>query len=363
MVRLEFKGRAVEGMLLQWSQDAVCLLGRDGRMWNPKPNDVTSAQKSVDAFRAMGTSELRTALTGELGHDFEVTSTGHYLVAHPRGQGGLWAQRFEDLYRALIHYFSVRGFQTTEPVFPLIGVVCHDQAEFARFCAADGHSSGGGLAGYYHIATNRIILYDHAKGKAAPSDYDLVKRKVTLREYKDAKAQATARDWRVNGALVIHEATHQTAFNIGVHNRFAQPPRWLGEGLATLFEAPGVYDSQRNLSIVDRVNREKLAELLRNEKAQEQPNLLQELIARDRLFQAAPGTAYAESWGLTFYLTETQPGKYAEYLQRTARRPAFSEYTPSQRLADFSSVFGDDWLMLRAQMLRFLKSPQLSGAK
>ena len=38
---------------------------------------------------------------------------------------------------------------------------------------------------------------------------------------------------------IIHEATHQTAYNVGVHARFADQPRWLVEGLAMMFEAEG----------------------------------------------------------------------------------------------------------------------------
>ena len=78
----------------------------------------------------------------------------------------------------------------------------------------------------------------------------------------------------------------------------------------------------------------------------------------------APNLGFRDATvGLTFYLVETQPAKYAEYLQRTARRPPFREYSTSERLDDFTGVFGDDWPMLESQMLRFLNSPELTGAK
>src|SRR5436190_8860041 len=42
---------------------------------------------------------------------------------------------------------------------------------------------------------------------------------------------------------MIHEATHQVAFNTGLHSRIGENPRWVVEGLATVFEAPGVRNS------------------------------------------------------------------------------------------------------------------------
>ena len=64
--------------------------------------------------------------------------------------------------------------------------------------------------------------------------------------------------------------------------------------------------------------------------------------------------AYAEAWALTFFLVETEPQKYMEILKRTASRPPFQEYTPTQRTADFTAVFGSDWRMLEARFLRFM---------
>jgi len=63
---------------------------------------------------------------------------------------------------------------------------------------------------------------------------------------------------------------------------------------------------------------------------------------------------YAEAWALTFYLIETQPRQYIEYLARVAARPPLREYTAAQRLADFTAIFGDNWPMLDARLLRFM---------
>jgi hypothetical protein len=183
--------------------------------------------------------------------------------------------------------------------------------------------------GYYHIETNRIALYDMGNADSA--------------------------NWDRNAAVLIHEATHQMAFNTGVHSRYCPPPKWLAEGLAMLFEAPGVYDSRHHTSPGDRVNRDRLNTFREGVTPRHRPALLAAIVASDELFRTSPGAAYAESWALSFFLVETMPGKYVEYLKRTAARQPFEDYTAAERTADFTAVFGADWRMLEARFLRFIE--------
>jgi len=80
----------------------------------------------------------------------------------------------------------------------------------------------------------------------------------------------------------------------------------------------------------------------------------QRLIASDRVFSTDPDGAYAESWALSFFLMESMPKKYIEYLGKTAARPTFADYKGPQRLEDFTGVFGPDLTMLDARMQRFI---------
>ena len=331
MLELTLEGRKIEGAPLTWSADTVRLLGRDGRLWQFAPSQAADFRKTSDRFESYSISQLRAVLLRELGEGVEVSGTGHYLVAHPRGQRDRWAQRFEDLYRSLAHYFLVRGFRLQEPAFPLIGIVGRDHQEFLHYSAENGGPRSSGVLGYYSLLSNRIALYDTAAGAASPGD------------------------WRRNASVVIHEATHQTAFNCGVHNRYAPPPVWVAEGLATMFETPGVYDSYHFPERADRINRERLRHFRQLAAPRHQPGLLSQMVASDRLFQASPALAYAEAWALTFYLAETQARRWADYLARTADRPTFEPYTAAQRTADFTEAFGGDWRMLEARFLRFVK--------
>lgn len=328
MIQLTLRGQRVEGSPIEFNDAQVHLLGRDGRLWEFKPSEASDFRKSADRFQALSVSEFRAGLLRELGPGFEVTGTGHYLVAHPVGQRDVWAERFEDLYRSFVHYWGVRGLSPREPPFPLVGVVCRSRRQFDELSRRAGSPVGSGVLGFYEVASNRILLYD-------------------------VGSSAGTRQWHTSATVVIHEATHQTAFNTGIHSRYTLPPYWVAEGLATMFEAPGVYDSQSHRQQSDRINRGWLNQF-RRLVPHHRPELLADLIARDRLFQTSPGAAYAECWALTFYLVETQPRRYADYLARSGHLPPFAPYTAAQRTTDFQAVFGGDLRMLEAQLLRFI---------
>jgi hypothetical protein len=331
MLEIELDGQKIEGTPLHWNAKQVHLLGRDGRLWEFAPDEPTDFRQTAGRFRPYPPATLRNQLLRELGRGYEVSGTGHYLVAHPRGQRDEWAGRFEDLYRSFVHYCSVRGLAIDAPPYPLVGVVCRDRREFARFSAAQGISASPGLMGFYALDSNRIVVYD--------------------------TGGAGGDDWHQTASVIIHEATHQTAFNTGIHSRFARPPLWVVEGLATMFEAPGVYDSRHHRRREDRVNRARLADFRRLE-PRHSPELIRSLVASDRLFETNPGAAYAEAWALTFYLAETRSRKWARYVARTAEYPPFTEVTAAERTADFTAAFGDNWPMLEAGFLRFISGIQ-----
>jgi len=331
MLELTIHGRRVEGAPVTWNEHEVVVMGRDGQLWQFAPEEARDYRKSSDRFYGYSPAELRSILRTELGGGYEVSGTGHYLVAHPGGARDEWADRFEDLYRRFVHYFSVRGFRMVEPPFPLIGIVCRNREEFSRYAAANGGPTAGGVLGFYSNQTNRIVLYDVG-----------------------VRGTGTG-GWQQNAATVVHEATHQMAFNTGIHSRYVQPPLWVAEGLATMFEGIVAAGGRSDGPSQARANPSRLAAFRTSVAPNHRPEILADLVATDRLFRAAPSAAYAEAWAMTFYFVETQPARYAEYLARTARRPAFERYSPQQRTADFTAVFGDDWRMLEARLFRFIE--------
>ncbi|MFI4876590.1 MAG: DUF1570 domain-containing protein, partial [Blastopirellula sp. JB062] len=224
------------------------------------------------------------------------------------------------------------GIHLQRNEFPLVAVVFPDFRSYQKYAAQDGMRVSPGVVGYYSSRTNRVLMYDVSAGR----DDDAF--------------------WQENAATVVHEATHQTAFNAGIHSRTAQQPKWIVEGLATMFEAPGVWNSAVYRRPSDRINRGRL-DWFQDYAAKSRPDgSLRSLIESDRIFATRPDVAYSESWALCFYLVETSPRQFAQYLATVAARPAGSDYRAADRVADFQASFGSDWKMLEARFLRYIQA-------
>jgi len=327
MMSARVDGQQLEGQPLAWTDSQMLLLGRDGALYDFDPKVAQGAKKSGPAFRGYSTSEMRTRLSEEFGSGFQISTTQHFVVVHPPGQWRAWTERLELLYRSFTHSMQVRGFAVRQPPVPLVAVVFSSQRDYYRYAAASGTSLQPGTLGHYSPQSNRIFLFDASGGSANA-------------------------DWSANAGTIIHEATHQTAYNVGVHRRFAVQPRWLVEGLAMMFEARGVWDGRSIHTQSDRIHRSRLNDF-RSRLPERRPDALVRLIATDQPFQTEPLAAYAEAWALTFFLCETRPQQYSEFLARVASRKPFTDYRAQERVADFAEFFGTDFEMLDAEYTRF----------
>jgi hypothetical protein len=329
LIRLDLGGHTLEGTPLTWSDKKVFFLGRDGQLTEFSPTEPTNFAKLASPFQSYSQAEIRGQLLHEFGKGFEVSGVGHYLVVHPAGKRDQWAPRFEELFRSFVQYFSARGWQVAEPRFPLIAVVYPRQVDFLQHAQREGLPVNRDILGYYSPVTNRILMYD-------------------------AAASGRGFDWTTNADTIIHEAAHQAAFNCGVHTRFGNPPRWVVEGLGTMFEARGVWQSRTYSNQADRINRGRLEAWRAYAKAKRPADAISQLVASDRRFDRDPAGAYAEAWALSFFVMETMPKQYNAYLTRTASRPAFSEYSNTERVKDFCDAFGSDMSLLDARLQRFM---------
>ena len=55
----------------------------------------------------------------------------------------------------------------SEPPFPLVGIVCRNQGEFARFSAAQGVSALSGLLGFRSVG--KILITAYVTSAASPT--------------------------------------------------------------------------------------------------------------------------------------------------------------------------------------------------
>ncbi len=281
MFRADFAGKLLEGKPLFWTDTQMLLLARDGALHQVDPRDAKHARRTAARFEGHTPSEMRSALYAEFGNAMTVTSTGHYLVVHRRGESDAWAQRFEELYRSFQNYFRVRGFSLARPQYPLVAVIFGSEKEYIDHAAASGAKLLPNTLGHYDPQSNRVLMYD----RVAVND----------------------RDWGTTANTIVHEATHQTAYNVAIHNRAADNPVWAVEGLATMFEARGVYQSRASDTVRLRINRGRLDDFHYHHAGRKHENVVAQLVASDKAFHKSAERAYADSWVLTFFLTETRP--------------------------------------------------------
>ncbi len=332
-----------QGKLVAMDKHSAWVMTREGRLLELAVNKIKGFKRLAPEFEPLPAAEVRDALRREFGKGFEIAGSEHYLVCAPTGKAREYAQLFEQIYRSFRGYFSVRGFRMADPEFPLVAIVFPDQNSFGEYCKGDGVQASPELMGYYLPSSNRVALFDSSSGRtASPISYLPAKR-----------IYAT-----IEGSLadtIVHETTHQVAFNLGLHSRIGETPTWIAEGLATVFESPGVRNSASSRGkAFERVNRERYVWFRNYVKTRREAKSLGKFVSTDTMFRSSALDAYAEAWALSFYLIETRPTKYAKYLKTIAERDPMKAYPQEERLADFQSAFGDDLDMLEAEFLRFI---------
>ncbi|RPI76748.1 MAG: DUF1570 domain-containing protein, partial [Planctomycetaceae bacterium] len=220
--------RQVSGRVLTEAADGGILVeGQDGRLWTVEPAQLDGRTAGDQSFSPLTPEALSQQLLQELGADFEIVFARHYVVATNAGKPyGQWcASLFERLQGAFQNYWRQRGMEPREPEFPLVAIVLKNEREFARFATRDAGPDAAGAKGYFSIETNRMVLYDlTASGNGPATTPAEISRRLAAAPF--------------NIATVIHEATHQIAFNSGIHTRLADNPLWVTEGMAMFFETP-----------------------------------------------------------------------------------------------------------------------------
>ena len=337
-VAVDYKGKKYVGKPLAWDGSEVVLLRRDGRLAILPARKQSDMKQLEKEFRPLSSASIRKKLVNEFGSKYQISVTRNFVVVHPIGESSKWAKPFETLYQRFRTYFTSRGVEVSEPEFPMVAVVLRTRGEFDRFLKSY-HDYDRDILGYYSPRSNRIITFDQSKGKKA--------------------SRGGEQSWFFNASTIIHEATHQSAFNTGIHSRFGPVPRWISEGLAMMFEAPGVNNSNYFSSRKKRINRERLIALKYSYKRGQVENRWVDLISGDRLFREDPNLAYSMSWGLTFFLAESYPREYIQYLQNDARRQDFMSYSPRQRRRDFEKFFGEDHNELEARIKKFFEKLEI----
>jgi len=345
--RIEITGRLV----VTGADGGLMIQASDGVAWTVQPNELIKHTSDDAPFVPMPRDQLKMRLLAELPAGFEVHETANYMVFHNTSKvyaewcGGL----LERLYRAFNNYWTLRGFTLREPEFPLVAVVFASRRSYIDYCTTEIGETAKQIIGYYNLKTNRVTTYDLTVNNAIGGG-------AVRRGTKADLARMLARPGAEGTiATIVHEATHQIAFNCGLHARLSDCPHWFSEGIAMYFETPDLR-SRKGWTSIGKINSARLRQF-QNYLRRRPPGSLQTLLTDDRrLRDPKQGPdAYAEAWALTYFLIRTQPKEYTAYLKTLSEKVPFVWDVPDARLADFRAAFGGDLKTLDAEFIRYMR--------
>jgi len=328
---------SVSGQLVVEAADGgLMLIDEQGKLWTIQKNEQISRRKDEQPLRRLEAKELGEAVLKELPPGFRVHTTAHYVIcyntstAYAEWCGGL----FERLHRAFTNFWTRKGLDVKDPPGPMVALVFADKASYRRYAVNELGDAVDSIIAYYNLNTNRIVMYDltgvQADRAAAPRRGNAAEINASLARPEAANLVAT----------IVHEATHQIAYNCGVQTRLADVPVWLSEGIAMYFETPDLSGS-RTWRGVGAINRNRLDQFRRYSRTRPADSLHKLLSTDDRL-QQPEGVldAYAESWALTYYLIRQRPKDFVAYMKALAAKSPGLKETPEERIQLFEQHFG-----------------------
>jgi hypothetical protein len=306
----------VRGLPISWGADQVLMLRPDGWLTEFPTREVIEHRISDRYFRPAPADEMARQLQTELGPSYQTAIAGPFLIIAPGASLPVWSERFLALYSGFQNYCAIRQIAIRQPPFLMPAIVFRTRQEFDAYSQRNGHTITASTLGYYSLTTNRIALYEFS---TADNNSEFFPTASTL----------------------IHEATHQTAYNTGIHDRLAEQPLWTIEGLAMLFEAPGVYDSGRYQQPAMRINNTRLLGFRQFFPSEQSvADALPLLVTDDKYFEHDPDRAYCLAWALTYFLSERLDAQYSAYLRSVAARGPGSRYPADERFRQFEASFG-----------------------
>jgi len=338
--------REVEGRLVVEAADGGVLLElADQRYRIVQPEAIESREPLAALTGAATPRELGERILAELPAGFDLHLSRNYITcfATSRDYARWAAALFERLHDGFANYWAKAGVEVSAPRHPLIVVIFGTRAAYEPHAVADLGAAADRVVGYYNLLSNRIATYDltASEDEAASAPRGRRTAEEILSRPEAASLVAT----------LVHEATHQMAFNCGLHARLAPVPVWVSEGIATVFETPDL-KSRSGWRGIGAVNRHRLERF----RGGYRPGDLAAVLDSDDRFRdpATAVDAYAVAWALTWFLLETRRPRFVAYQRGLARKVPLEPDDPVGRRAAFVEAIGAGPDELEPALLRYM---------
>ncbi|MCA9077130.1 MAG: DUF1570 domain-containing protein [Planctomycetaceae bacterium] len=362
--------KVIAGRILIEAQDGGILFeDRVGVIWNITPDQQISRTSGEGTYALLPADELAASLKNELGESTEIVRSEHYIIATAgnRSHAEWCVELFEELMTTFLAYWESSELSLELPESPLLVVIHRDRATFAEAARIEAGPEFAQANGYYSMKTNRVVLFDPT-GNRKPS----TNRRSPVRSRSDIQRFMAANPHVI--ATTIHEATHQLAYNSGMHTRYADNPLWLTEGMALYFEVPDkrVRTGWGKIGGVNRPRLDRFRKSLSGTQTFGRPIAkgtgensllpslrdarLTSLVADDTRFSdpQAREVAYAEAWALTHFLLANHRHQYIRYIAKCSEGAHLRWKSREERLQDFKEVFNVTPDEMEVDLLRYV---------
>ena len=334
------------GQIIVEAEDGgVLLLDPAGVLWAVTPDELVERERSLASFVRLDAAGMSAAMMDALPPGFRTHKTAHYLICHNTSAAyAKWCgSLFERLYLAFRTYWRRQGMELTDPDWPLVAIIFGNKDSYERYAQHELGEAADSIVGYYSLRSNRVAMYDLSGLDSRQAGRSARAQIRTILSRPETERMI---------ATIVHEATHQLAFNSGLQTRYADIPLWVSEGIAVYFETPDL-QSARGWRNIGAVNRVRLADF-RRYLPQRPTDSLTSLIASDDRFRntRSAADAYGEAWALNYFLLRKHKAAYIRYLKTLAAKRPLLYDKPADRLAAFRAAFGEDLRSLDAEFLR-----------
>ncbi len=352
-VTIREKGKPVtrEGRIIAKDTGGTIVLEERDGYWRMIQEREVLKQWSDDVeFVPYTRDEMKKRLKAEFPKEFRIIETQRYMIVSDTtiSYANWCGQLLEQLDTAFLDHWRDKGFELSEPEFPLVAVIFADYGNFVRCSAAEVGPAVTQINAYYNQQSNRVVFYDltgrEVYGAIRGSNAKRIREIMSRPE--STKAVST----------FVHEATHQISYNCGLIQRYAACPLWVSEGIATLYETPDL-NGKKAWSSDIKVNPDRLNRFYRFITESEPREPMKQLVESDETYRLTNGDnvldAYATGWTMMHFLNAKAGDRLVEYLKIISQKKPFVTNDAETRLHDFESVFRADWDRLHRALYNY----------
>lgn len=264
------------------------------------------------------------------------------------------ASNLERVYRWVVSFNEKNGVKSIRPKHKLEIFFFATWDEFTAYMTNNGFMIGA--LGFYMRTNNRSAFFDMMTYPPTKADLDAAAASKDGNEKRRIQNRVTRAMDNYNASVVQHEAAHHIHFNLGVFPKKGDIPRWMSEGLATMFET---IESEAGASY-GATNHQRLWEWRRiyGQDGERLPDM-RLFILFDGMWQGFP--SYCLGWSLNHYLSRApkHKDKYKDWMKLMAARDDGEQISMAELQREFELLFGDideDWVK---EFVAFIKAIQL----